>query len=91
MLVHHTTSAQPPNSNFSNFPRLQQGMRTLTVQEKSRSDTNNQDLYLTPPNLVLEIIELGGSKRQPFGMKAFTFFNPYTCFLHTFGGRANFY
>lgn len=51
----------------------------------------NQDLYLTPPNSVLEITELGGSKRQPFGMKAFTFFNPYTCFLHTFGGRANFY
>lgn len=40
MLVHHTISAQPANSNLSGFPRLQQGMRTLAIQEKSRSDAN---------------------------------------------------
>lgn len=33
----------------------------------------SQDLYLTPPNSVWEITELGGLKRQPFGMKAFPF------------------
>lgn len=51
----------------------------------------NQELYLTPANPVLATAELGGSKRQLFGMKAFPLFNPYTCFLPTFSGRANFY
>lgn len=84
MLVHYTPSAQPPSSNLSSFPRLQEGMCTLAIQNKTKPKQNtkikqkgltlmNQDLYLTTPNSVLEITELGGSKRQPSGMRAFHF------------------
>lgn len=40
MLVHQITSAQATNSNLSSFARLQEGMCTLAIQEKSRSDIN---------------------------------------------------
>lgn len=51
----------------------------------------NEDLYLTPPNSVLEITEPGRSKRQPSVVKAFRLFSPHIYFLHTFSGRANLY
>lgn len=74
MLVHHTTSAQPPNSNLSSFPRVQWGMRTLAIQEKSRSDVNESRSL--PYTTKFSFGDYGARwiKEATFGDEGFSFF-----------------